>query len=69
MGAWCALALVALRMHSPAAGRTATTVLAASAGNDVLQSAFSLLCARASATQEEADEPGSHLLGRARKAA
>ena len=38
MGAWSALGLVALRLHSPAAGRTATTVLAVSAGNDVLQS-------------------------------
>ena len=52
MGAWSALGLVALRMHSPAAGRAATTVLAASAGNDFMQSAFSLLCARATAAQE-----------------
>ena len=37
MGAWSALGLVALRLHSPAAGRTVATVLAASAGNDVLQ--------------------------------
>ena len=54
MGAWSALGLVALRLHSPAAGRTATSVLAASAGNDVLHSAFSLLCARASAAQQQA---------------
>jgi hypothetical protein len=47
VGAWSALGLVALRVHSPVAGRTVTTVLAASAGNDVLQSAFSLLCAKA----------------------
>ena len=53
MGAWSALGLVALRLHSPAAGRTATTVLAASAGNDVLHSAFSLLCARANAANEQ----------------
>ena len=45
MGAWTGLGLVALRLHSPAAGRTVTTVLAASAGNDFLQSAFSYLCA------------------------
>jgi hypothetical protein len=51
VGAWSALGLVALRAHSPAAGRTVTTVLAASAGNDVLQSAFSLLCAKANAAQ------------------
>ena len=56
MGAWTGLGLVALRLHSPSAGRTATTVLAASAGNDVLQSAFSLLCARATAAQEQAAE-------------
>jgi hypothetical protein len=54
MGAWSALGLVALRIHSPAAGRTVTTVLAASAGNDVLHTAFSLLCARANA----ANQPG-----------
>ena len=58
VGAWSALGLVALRLHSPAAGRTATAVLAASAGNDVLQTAFSLLCARANAAREQAaDEP------------
>jgi hypothetical protein len=59
MGAWSALALVALRLHAPAAGRTATAVLAASAGNDVLHSAFSLLCARANAAQRRAESwPG-----------
>ena len=47
MGAWSALALVGLRMHAPRAGRTVTTVLAASAGNDALQAGFSWLCARA----------------------
>ena len=52
MGAWSALGLVALRLHSPAAGRAATSVLAASAGNDVLQSAFTLLCERANAARE-----------------
>lgn len=57
MGAWTALGLVALRLHSPAAGRTATTVLAASAGNDALQTAFSLLCGRANAAREQAAEP------------
>jgi hypothetical protein len=53
-GAWSALGLVALRTHAPAAGRTVTTVLAASAGNDLLQAAFSYLCAHASAEQEAA---------------
>jgi uncharacterized protein DUF1360 len=56
MGAWSALALIALRLHAPAAGRTATTVLAASAGNDFLQSAFTLLCERANASRREAEE-------------
>lgn len=47
MGAWSALALVGLRLHAPRAGRTVTTVLAASAGNDAMQAGFSWLCARA----------------------
>jgi len=68
MGAWTALGLVALRLHSPAAGRTATTVLAASAGNDALQSAFSLLCARANAAKEDAAEQ-PRPFGAARRAA
>ena len=46
-GAWSALALVGLRLHSPAAGRAVTSVLATSAGNDFLHSGFSWLCARA----------------------
>jgi Protein of unknown function (DUF1360) len=53
VGAWSALGLVALRLHSPAVGRTATTVLAASAANDAFQSAFSLLCERANAARRE----------------
>jgi hypothetical protein len=61
MGAWSALGLVALRAHAPAAGRTVTTVLAASAGNDVLQSAFSLLCAKANAAQEHEQQLGEQL--------
>jgi hypothetical protein len=44
-GAWSALALVGLRLHSPAAARVVTAVLASSAGNDFLQSSFSLLAA------------------------
>jgi hypothetical protein len=49
MGAWSALGIVALRLHSPAAARTLTTVLAASAGNDFLQAGFSWVCARSDA--------------------
>ena len=61
MGAWSALGLVALRVHSPTAGRAVTTVLAASAGNDVLQTAFSLLCAKANAAQEHEERLGEEL--------
>jgi hypothetical protein len=46
IGAWSALGLVALRVHSPRTGRFVATVLAVSAGNDFMQSAFSALCAR-----------------------
>jgi hypothetical protein len=53
-GAWGALALFGLRLHSPAAGRAVATVLAASAGNDVLQAGFSWLCAGASTQQQVA---------------
>jgi hypothetical protein len=56
-GAWSALGLVALRLHAPSAGRTVSTVLAASAGNDMLQAAFSWLCAHATAEQKVADAP------------
>jgi hypothetical protein len=48
-GAWTALALVGLRLHAPATGRTVATVLAASAGNDLLHAGFSWLCAGANA--------------------
>jgi len=54
-GAWSALALVGLRLHAPRAGRTVTTVLAASAGNDALQAGFSWLCARANEQASTAD--------------
>jgi hypothetical protein len=63
-GAWAALGLAGLRLHAPATGRTVTTVLAASAGNDFLQSAFSLLCARAT-EQQERTESGPRAVPRA----
>ena len=47
LGAWSALGLVALRATSPPAGRTVTTVLAASAMNDFLQAGFTWVCGRA----------------------
>lgn len=55
-GAWSSLGLVALRLHSPAAGRTVTAVLAASAGNDFLQAGFKAICAHANRV-ERAGEP------------
>ena len=56
-GAWTALGLVALRLHAPATGRTVTTVLAASAGNDMLHAAFQWLCAGANAQSEPNGTP------------
>jgi len=53
LGAWSALGLVGLRMAAPDTGRTVTAVLAASAGNDFLQSAFSLLTARTNSEQAQ----------------
>jgi Protein of unknown function (DUF1360) len=52
-GAWSALALVGLRLHAPRTSRTVTAVLAASAGNDLLQAGFSWLCARATTQRHE----------------
>jgi len=71
VGAWSALALVALRVRSPGAGRAVTTVLAASAGSDVLHSAFSLLCAKANVAHEREERLGEELreLRAARQAA
>ena len=56
-GAWSALGLVALRLHSPPAGRAVSAVLAASAGNDMLQAAFQWMCAHATAQQNTAEDP------------
>jgi hypothetical protein len=59
LGAWSSLGLVALNLHSPRVGRTVTSVLAASAGNDFLQTGVSYLCAvsnRAEAPREVAGE-------------
>jgi len=60
-GAWSALALVSLRLHAPATGRTVATVLATSAGNDLAQAAFTWICARAAAQEHEAAGPGRPL--------
>ena len=58
-GAWSALALVGLRLHAPATGRTVAGVLAASAGNDLLQAGFSWLCARATTQERAAEDPAT----------
>lgn len=56
-GAWSALGLVALRTHAPVAGRTVTAVLAASAGNDLLQAGFKALCASANGADSQPESP------------
>jgi hypothetical protein len=58
MGAWSALGLVGLRVHSPAAGRAVTSVLAASAGNDFLHAGFQWACSKSNraSTRAEAAE-------------
>lgn len=68
MGAWSALGLVGLRLYAPRAGRTVTTVLAASAGNDALQAGFSWLCSRANEQAASADTR-SQIAGSVRRAA
>jgi hypothetical protein len=60
-GAWSALGLVALRMHAPSAGRMVSTVLAASAGNDMLHAGFQWLCAGANTRKQEAEETSRSL--------
>jgi hypothetical protein len=60
-GAWTALGLVALRLHAPATGRTVATVLAASAGSDMLHAGFSWLCAGANTSRDQAEETGRAL--------
>ena len=67
LGAWSALGLMGLRVHSPRAGRFVTNVLAVSAGNDFLQSAFSTIseCSnRLKLTQELASPPAREPDGR-----
>ena len=56
-GAWGALALVGLRVHAPATGRTVSAVLAASAGSDLLHAGFTWLCARANEQEQAAAAP------------
>jgi hypothetical protein len=57
-GAWSALALVGLRLHAPATGRAVATVLATSAGNDFMHAAFTYVCTRANAQEQDERAPG-----------
>src|SRR3954464_1917641 len=44
VGTWSALGVVGLRVANPQAGRTVSTILAASAANDWLQAGFKYVC-------------------------
>jgi hypothetical protein len=50
-GAWSTLGLVGLQLFAPATGRTVSSVLAASAGSDLLHASFSWLCGGANRAQ------------------
>lgn len=56
IGAWSALGLIGLRVHSPATARVLTAVLATSAGNDFLHNAFSLMSAAATRADRQTEE-------------
>jgi len=64
LGAWSALGLVAVNVHAPRTGRTLTSVLAASAGNDFLQAGFAYLCAQSDATERAAVGQEAAAVGR-----
>ena len=54
LGAWSSLGLVGLRVARPREGRIVASVLASAATNDLLQTGFSILCAKANATESSA---------------
>ena len=54
LGTWSSLGLVGLRVARPREGRIVAEILAAAAINDILQTSFTLLCAKADATQSGA---------------
>lgn len=54
LGAWSSLGLVALRVARPSEARVVTTVLASSAVNDFLQTAFTFLSAETNVTERAA---------------
>ena len=54
LGTWSSLGLVGLRVARPREGRIVAGVLATSALNDIMQTSFTLLCAKANASQSGA---------------
>jgi hypothetical protein len=55
LGTWSSLGLIGLRVARPREGRIVAGILATAAINDILQSSFTLLCAKANATQSGAE--------------
>jgi uncharacterized protein DUF1360 len=55
LGTWSSLGLVGLQVVRPREGRILARILATAAINDVLQTSFTLLCAKANATQSGAE--------------
>jgi hypothetical protein len=55
LGTWSSLSLIGLRVARPREGRIVAAILATAAINDILQSSFTLLCAKANATQSGAE--------------
>jgi hypothetical protein len=57
VGFWSALGMVGLRILRPREARVVTTVLGASAVNDVAQASFTWLCAKSTAVERSANGP------------
>jgi len=69
VGSWSSLGVVALRLRRPREAGVIIPVLAGSALNDWLQSAFARLCAEADAAAEEARIPADERARRFSRAA
>lgn len=63
VGFWSALGLTGLRVLRPREARVVTTVLGASAVNDVAQTSFTWLCAKATAQERTASGPVTGAVG------
>ena len=63
VGFWSALGLTGLRVLRPREARVVTTVLGASAVNDVAQTSFTWLCAKATTQERTASGPVSGGVG------